>query len=127
MELQRPLILFTTFISASAGLFAAQGCYALAGDGRKAQLPALITSVVIMAIGGIAVFFHLTHPDRLLNGFGHITSGITQELIAIVSMFVVMVTSSCTYGAARKTRRNGLLGLLFLFPWCWLWSWDIRT
>lgn len=91
MELQRPLILFTTFISASAGLFAAQGCYALAGEGRKAQLPALITSVVIMAIGGIAVFFHLTHPDRLLNGFGHITSGITQELIAIVATFVVMV------------------------------------
>lgn len=91
MELQWPLILFTTFISASAGLFAAQGCYALAGEGRKAQLPALITSVVIMAIGGIAVFFHLTHPDRLLNGFGHITSGITQELIAIVATFVVMV------------------------------------
>ncbi|RXZ54773.1 DUF4064 domain-containing protein [Senegalimassilia faecalis] len=90
MELQWPLILFTTFISASAGLFAAQGCYALAGEGRKAQLPALITSVVIMAIGGIAVFFHLTHPDRLFNGFGHITSGITQELIAIVSTFVVM-------------------------------------
>lgn len=91
MELQWPLILFTTFISASAGLFAAQGCYALAGEGRKAQLPALITSVVIMAIGGIAVFFHLSHPDRLFNGFGHITSGITQELIAIVATFVVMV------------------------------------
>lgn len=87
MELQWLLILFTTFISASAGLFAAQGCYALAGEGRKAQLPALITSVVIMAIGGIAVFFHLTHPDRLFIGFGHITSGITQEFIAIVATF----------------------------------------
>lgn len=91
MELQWPLILFTTFISASAGLFAAQSCYALADEGRKAQLPAPITSVVIMAIGGIAVFFHLSHPDRLFNGFGHITSGITQELIAIVATFVVMV------------------------------------
>lgn len=91
MELQRPLILFTTFISASAGLLAAQGCYALAGEGRKTQLLALIASVVIMAIGGIAVFFHLTHPDRLFNGFGYITSGITQELIAVVATFVVMV------------------------------------
>lgn len=91
MELQWPLILFTTFISASAGLFAAQGYYALAGEGRKAQLPALIASVVIMAIGGIAVFFRLTHPDRLFNGFGHIASDITQELIAIVTTFVVMV------------------------------------
>ena len=62
MELQWPLILFTTFISASAGLFAAQGRYALAGEGRKAQLPAPITSVVIMAIGGIAVFFTSRTP-----------------------------------------------------------------
>lgn len=91
MELQWPLILVTTFISASAGLFAAQGFYALAGEGRKAQLPALITSVAIMAIGGIAVFFHPMHPDRLFNGFGHITSGIKQEFIAIVATFVVMV------------------------------------
>ena len=91
MELQWPLILFTTLVAASAGLFATQGVYALAGKGEKAQMPALITSVALLAVGGIAVFFHLTHPDRLFNGFGHITSGITQELIAIVAMAVVMV------------------------------------
>lgn len=68
MELQWPLILFTTFISASAGLFAAQGCYALAGEGRKAQLPALITSVVIMAIGGIAVFSTSRTPTGCSTG-----------------------------------------------------------
>lgn len=91
MELQWPLILFTTFIAWSAGLFGAQGCYAIADKGRKAQMPALIASVVLMAIGGIAVFFHLEHWERIFNGFGHITSGITQELIFIVVMFVVMV------------------------------------
>ena len=91
MELQWPLILFTSFVAASAGLFAVQGCYALSGKGQKAQLPATIASIVLLAVGGIAVFFHLTHPDRIFNGFGHMTSGITQELIAIVIVLVLMV------------------------------------
>ena len=98
MELQWPLILFTTFIAWSAGLFGAQGVMALIkgpdgkrGVGRKAQLPALIVSIVLLAIGGIAVFFHLQHWERIFNGFGHITSGITQELIAIVVFALVAV------------------------------------
>jgi anaerobic dimethyl sulfoxide reductase subunit C (anchor subunit) len=91
MELQWPLILFTTFIAWSAGLFAAQGIAAIKGEGAKAQMPALITSFVLMVIGGISVFFHLQHWERIFNGFGHLTSGITQELIAIVVLVIVMV------------------------------------
>ena len=37
------------------------------------------------------MFFHLEHWERIFNGFGHLTSGITQELIAIVMLAVVMV------------------------------------
>lgn len=91
MELQWPLILFTSFVAGSAGLLCAQGAYALAGKGQKAQLPATIASIVLLAIGGIAVFFHLTHPDRIFNGFGHMSSGITQELIAIVIVAILLV------------------------------------
>jgi anaerobic dimethyl sulfoxide reductase subunit C (anchor subunit) len=101
MELMWPLILFTTFIAWSAGLFGAQGLLALTGKAPKAQLPALIASFVLMAVGGIAVFFHLEHWERIFNGFGHLTSGITQELIGIVVMFLVMVV----YFAL--IRRNG--------------------
>ena len=54
-------------------------------------MPALITSAVLLVVGGIAVFFHLEHWERIFNGFGHMTSGITQELIAIVVLAVVMV------------------------------------
>ncbi len=91
MELQWPLILFTTFMAWSMGLFATAGIAQLLGQGKKTQMPALITSVVLMAIGGISVFFHLQHWERIFNGFGHITSGITQELIGIVLVAVVMV------------------------------------
>ncbi|MEG1168023.1 MAG: DmsC/YnfH family molybdoenzyme membrane anchor subunit [Gordonibacter sp.] len=91
MELQWPLIIFTTLVAWSAGLFGAQAVMALRGAGKKAQLPALICSVALLAVGGIAVFFHLEHWERIFNGFGHITSGITQELIAIVVVVIVMV------------------------------------
>lgn len=93
MAVQWPLILFTTLLAASAGLFATQGVYALAGKGQKAQAPSLATSAVLLVIGGISVFFHLEHWERIFNGFGNPTSGITQELIAIVLMALVMVVA----------------------------------
>ncbi|MCR5582880.1 MAG: dimethyl sulfoxide reductase anchor subunit [Eggerthellaceae bacterium] len=91
MELQWPLILFTVFVAWSAGLFATQALLAFKGRASQSQVPALATSAALLVIGGIAVFFHLQHWERIFNGFGHITSGITQELIAIVVVAVLMV------------------------------------
>ena len=91
MEMQWPLILFTAFVAWSAGLFGTQSVLGAMGKAKKAQMPMLITSVALLAIGGIAVFFHLEHWERIFNGFGHLSSGITQELIAIVALAVVMV------------------------------------
>lgn len=91
MELQWPLILFTTFVAWSAGLFATQAVFAFKGKAAKSQLTALIVSAVLLVVGGVAVFFHLQHFERIFNGFGHITSGITQELIAIVLIAILMV------------------------------------
>ena len=93
MELQWPLILFTTFEAWSAGLFGAQGAAALAGEGRRAQMPALIGSAALLAVGGVAVFFHLEHFERIFNGFGNPTSGITQELVCVVVVGALMVVA----------------------------------
>ena len=93
MELQWPLILFTTFVAWSAGLFGAQGAAALAGEGRRAQMPALIGSAALLAVGGVAVFFHLEHFERIFNGFGNPTSGITQELVGVVVVGALMVVA----------------------------------
>ena len=91
MELQWPLILFTTLVAWSAGLSGTQALMAVFGVGKRAQVPAWVASAVLLAAGGIAVFFHLEHWERIFNGFGHLTSGITQELIAIVVLAVVAV------------------------------------
>ena len=91
MELQWPLIIFTTLVAWSAGLFGTQALMAVFGVGKRAQVPAWVVSAVLLAAGGIAVFFHLEHWERIFNGFGHLTSGITQELIAIVVLAVVAI------------------------------------
>ena len=91
MELQWPLIIFTTFVAWASGLFAAQCVEGAKGKMPKAQLPALVAAVVILAVGGIAVMFHLQHWERIFNGFGNPTSGITQELVMVVVLVIVMV------------------------------------
>ncbi len=91
MELQWPLILFTTFVAWSAGLFATQCVMACKQAAPKTQTLSWVAAAVLLVVGGIAVFLHLEHWERIFNGFGHITSGITQELIAIVVLAVVAI------------------------------------
>ena len=104
MELQWPLILFTSLTAWACGVFGGAGVLALKGAGKKSQAALTVASVVLLALGGIAVFFHLQHWERIFNGFGHITSGITQELIAIVVFVVVAVAY---FVALRKSDDGG--------------------
>ena len=91
MEREWPLILFTLFVCASSGTLLMQGVLTLRGKGKKMQLGSLLTSLILLIIGGIAVFMHLQHWERMFNGFGHITSGITQEVIGVVLMAIAIV------------------------------------
>ena len=111
MELQWPLILFTTFVVWSAGLFGAQGAAALAGEGRRAQMPALVASAALLAVGGVAVFFHLEHWERIFNGFGNPTSGITQELACIVAVGVLMVVAFVMLRRGASDGAGGKVGV----------------
>ncbi len=91
MELQWPLIIFTTFMAWAAGTFGTQGIVAIRKFNAKSQFVTLIVAFAVLVIGGIAVMFHLQHWERIFNGFGHVTSGITQELALVVVVFIVMV------------------------------------
>ena len=84
METQWPLVIFTLFVCLTCGTLGGMSILALKGQGRNLQMTALITSAVSLVVGGIGAFLHLEHWERIFNGFGHLTSGITQELIAIV-------------------------------------------
>jgi anaerobic dimethyl sulfoxide reductase subunit C (anchor subunit) len=91
MEAQWPLMFFTLFVCLGAGTFAVAGLLAALGKAPEIQLPATIVSLVAVILGGIASFLHLEHWDRIFNGFGHLSSGITQELIGIVVFVVIAI------------------------------------
>lgn len=91
MELQWPLILFTFFNCLAGGIFFMQGVLTLKGMGKKMQMTSLASALVALAVGGLAVFMHLEHWERIFNGFGHITSGITIELIVVVLFGIALV------------------------------------
>lgn len=91
METQWPLVIFTLFVCLTCGLLASMSILAIKGQGRNLQMPALVTSFASLVIGGIGAFLHLEHWERIFNGFGHITSGITQELIGCVALGIVIV------------------------------------
>lgn len=91
METKWPLVIFTLFVCVSSGLLGTESFMLYKGKGQKLMMPTLIASAVALVIGGLGSFTHLQHWERIFNGFGHITSGITQEIIGCVLMGVIMV------------------------------------
>ena len=75
MELQWPLILFTFFLCLCGGVLAFQGLLTFLGKGKETQKIALIVAFVALVIGGISVFTHLQHWERIFNGFGALLVG----------------------------------------------------
>ncbi len=90
MHPEWPLILFTFFLCVAGGTLGAQGALTVAGKGKKMQIVSLVTAFAALAVGGLSVFLHLQHWERIFNGFGHITSGITLEFIGCILFVVVL-------------------------------------
>ena len=98
MELEWPLIFFTFFLCLCGGTMAIQGLLILLGKGEKMQKLSLISSAIFLVVGGIAVFTHLEHWERLFNAFGSVLtgngtaiSGITLELWGCVIFALMLV------------------------------------
>ena len=91
MHPEWPLILFTFFLCVAGGALGAQGLLNVMGKGKKMQLASLVTALAALVVGGLSVFMHLQHWERIFNGFGHITSGITLEFIGCIVFAVVLV------------------------------------
>jgi len=91
METQWQLIIFTLLICLGSGTFAVTGLLAAFGKGEEIRLSALAVSLASMLIGGVASLFHVQHWERMFNGFGHLTSGITQEIIGLALVVVVII------------------------------------
>jgi anaerobic dimethyl sulfoxide reductase subunit C (anchor subunit) len=93
MEIQWPLIIFTLCITLASGLLGGLGLLGLLKKSvsKKAARAVIIAAAVVLVVGGAASFLHLQHWDRAFNGFGHLTSGITHEMIGAVVMLILLL------------------------------------
>lgn len=100
MVTQYPLVFFTLLMCLCAGMIGVQGwlLYTQRGTKKFHQVMTIVELVAIVA-GGFASFLHLHHWERLFNGFMHLSSGITQELIGVV---VIVLTIAITFVYLRK-------------------------
>ncbi len=107
MEIQIPLVIFTLLLCVANGLMGFQG-YLMATNTGSTRLHrvTLITTAVVLVVGGLAVFTHLEHWERIFNGFGHITSGITHELILVVVMAIALVAAFLLLRKAEPSKAS---------------------
>jgi anaerobic dimethyl sulfoxide reductase subunit C (anchor subunit) len=91
MEIQWQLVYFTLLVCLGGGTFGVTGLLAALGKGDEIRLPGLVISLTALIVGGIASLFHVQHWERMFNGFGHLSSGITQEIICLALVCVAIV------------------------------------
>lgn len=88
MFAELPLYIFTLLGGCAAGLYVVAAFFP-----SKSERPALmpIVALVLLAIGGVALLFHLGRPERMLLAFGNPAAGIAQEGYATVGFGVFLV------------------------------------
>ena len=91
MELQWPLVIFTLLVCLGAGTLGVAALLAALKKAPETQFVAATVAIGSVVLGGVASFLHLQHFERAFNGFGDLTSGITQEMIGILVFLVVAV------------------------------------
>ena len=115
---EMPLLIFTVLGGLAAGIYAV-ACFApKAVEGKKPWVIPAIT-LVLLAIGGVALMFHLGHPERFLLALRNISAGITQEAYATMAFGVVvlidLVLSLAGKQASRALRIVGtVLGIVLV-------------
>ena len=124
MNPEWPLILFTFFLCLSGGILGAQGLLTVLGKGKKMQNVALIAALATLVIGGICVFMHLQHWERIFNAFGALLAGTGYG----VSGITLERCSSCSPAAPRTASpRSGPASWPSSWAWRFPWSPAIPT
>ena len=111
MALQWPLIVFTLCLCLGAGIWFATGLMTFRGEDDAVKMPGMIATAVCLVVGGFASFLHLHHWERMFNGFGHITSGITHELIGIVVVMATVVLCFALFRAKKTPKWMGAVSM----------------
>lgn len=92
MTIQWSLVLFTVLSGCGAWLFACTAADEFRGGAAaRVRIPACVTAVVLLVVGGIASATHLSHVDRMMAVLAHPTAGIFLEALLLGLLAVCIV------------------------------------
>lgn len=83
------LFLFTLLGGTAAGAYVFAWAFPM-GEGKKRWVLPLV-SLILLAIGGVALLMHLGHPERMFLAFSNPQSGITREALATGPLGVLVL------------------------------------
>ena len=117
MEIQWPLVFFSLLAGAGGGVLAFIGVSEVRGIAEKTRMPAVITALVLLILGGCASVLHLGQPSNIMAAATNIFSfsGISVELImlginVVVCIVYLVVVRRENPGSAAKI--VGVIGLV---------------
>ncbi|MCL2826652.1 MAG: dimethyl sulfoxide reductase anchor subunit [Eggerthellaceae bacterium] len=116
MDIQWPLTLFTVVAGAGAGLLAFAGISEFLQSSKRSRFLALISSLVLLIVGGCISLFHLQNPANFMAAAGNLGSfsPISLELIFLgicVIVAIVYLVVVNREGSASKVL--GVIGIVF--------------
>lgn len=86
------------------------------GKAKQIRMPSMITSLVILAVGGVTSIFHLQHPERIFGALSHPTSGIFMEssMIGLVGLVIIIYLIALRRKATDNTLK--IIGTIGMIP-----------
>lgn len=116
MEIQWSLVLFTALSGAGAWLVACAGLDAFKGLAKKTVVPAVVTGIVLIIVGGIASATHLSHVVASWPCWRTRLRAFSWEAVLLGIDVVLPSRSSCCIGAAPP---KGCSRASVSSPWPW--------
>lgn len=117
MSIQWVLVFFILLIGLGCGTYVAaiittEWC----GKAKNIRTAGMITSLVILAVGGFTSVFHLTHPERIFGALSHPTSGIFMEssMIGLVGLIIIIYLIALRRKATDNTLK--IIGTIGMIP-----------
>ena len=99
-----PLFVFTTLGGIAAGAYCASAVLPVKSDEKRSWLLPLI-ALVLLAVGGVALLFHLGRPERMLLAFANPVAGIAQEGYVTVVLGILVAADLIAALARKRTVR----------------------
>lgn len=116
MAIQWPLVIFSLFAGCGGVTLAFAGLSEVLGIGKKARIPSVICSLVLLIVGGCASVLHLGQPANIMAAAANIFSfsGISVELIMLgVNVIVSIVYLVLARGEnATAIKTTGIVGIV---------------